>query len=237
MDNFLEGKLALVTGGTRGIGRSIAEALGACGAAVAICGRSGEGVAQAVEEIERQGIRACGKRADVADPGEVRELFEFVDEQFGGLDILVNNAGVGLFASAGDMTVENWRQVIGTNLDGAFYCAREAVARFKKRGGGFVVNIGSLAGKNPFAGGSAYNASKYGLIGFSEALMLDHRYDNIRVSIIMPGSVSTAFGISPEAEWKIGPEDIAEAVLGVLRMPARTMVSRVEIRPSMPPKK
>lgn len=236
MDRFLEGKLALVTGGTRGIGWSIAEALGACGAAVAICGRSEEGVAKAVEALGRKGVRACGCKADVANPEDVRALFEYVDRNFGGLDILVNNAGVGLFGSVGDMTPEAWRQVIGTNLDGAFYCAREAVVRFRKRGGGFVVNIGSLAGKNPFAGGAAYNASKFGMIGFSEAMMLDHRYDNIRVSVIMPGSVNTDFGISAQADWKSAPEDIAEAVLGALHAPARTMISRVEIRPSKPKK-
>ena len=236
MDNFLEGKLALVTGGTRGIGRTIAEALGRRGAAVAICGRSEESVSQAVEELGRSGARICGRKADVSNPDDVRALFEFVDRSLGGLDILVNNAGVGVFASVTDITPETWQQVIGVNLNGAFYCAREAAARFRQRGGGFVVNIGSLAGKNPFAGGAAYNASKFGLIGFSEAMMLDLRYENIRVSVIMPGSVNTAFGISGEADWKIAPEDIAETVLDVLRMPARTLISRVEVRPSKPKK-
>jgi NADP-dependent 3-hydroxy acid dehydrogenase YdfG len=124
-----------------------------------------------------------------------------------------------------------------TNLSGSFYCSREALARFKNRGAGYVINISSLAGKNPFAGGAAYNASKFGLNGFSEAMMLDHRYDNVRVTHIMPGSVDTEFSsTSVRSDWKISPEDVAEIALMVLRMPERTLVSRVEVRPSKPRK-
>jgi NAD(P)-dependent dehydrogenase (short-subunit alcohol dehydrogenase family) len=238
MDRFLEGKFALVTGGTRGIGRAIAESLLRSGAAVAICGRSDRGVGAALDGLAAAtNGRVTGKRADVSDPEDVAGLFRHVDEQFGGLDILVNNAGVGVFASVGDMTIEQWRRTVSTNLDGAFYCSREALTRFRERGGGFVVNISSLAGKNPFAGGAAYNASKFGLNGFSEAMMLDHRYDSVRVCSIMPGSVQTEF--SPQgstADWKIAPEDIADIVLAVLRMPERTLISRVEVRPSKPQK-
>lgn len=238
MNRFLEGKFAIVTGGTRGIGRAISEALLRSGAAVAICGRSDQSVRRAVEEMAAATKgRVIGKAADVANPADVAGLFRLVDEQFGGLDVLVNNAGIGAFASVADTAIDQWRKIIGTNLDGVFYCSREAVARMRKRGAGFVVNISSLAGKNPFAGGAAYSASKFGLNGFSEAVMLDHRYDGIRVCAIMPGSVATDF--SPQAgdeDWKIAPEDIAEVVLAVLRMPQRTLISRVEIRPSKPRK-
>jgi 3-oxoacyl-[acyl-carrier protein] reductase len=236
MDKFLEGKYAVVTGGTRGIGRAIAESLLKAGAAVAVCGRSSGDLKSAVAELSAGG-RVTGVPADVSNADDVAALFRHVDEQFGALDILVNNAGIGTFASAADLTIEQWRNIIGTNLDGAFYCSREALARFRKRGGGFIVNISSLAGKNPFAGGAAYNASKFGLNGLSEAVMLDHRYDNVRVCYIMPGSVATEFGSqSGAADWKIAPEDIAEVVSTVLHMPERTLISRVEIRPSKPRK-
>ena len=233
MDTFLDGKVAVVTGGTRGIGRAIAEALVGCGASVAICGRSEAAVAKAVGEL---GPKVIGKAADVSNPEQVRALFEFVEERLGGLDILVNNAGVGSFASVAETSLENWQRTIGTNLNGVFYCSREALARFRKRGAGFIVNISSLAARNPFAGGAAYNASKFGLNGFSEAMMLDHRYDNVRVSTIMPGSVNTEFGSQGAADWKVAPQDVAEIVLGVLRMPERTLISRVEVRPTKPKK-
>ncbi len=237
METSLEGKLAVVTGGTRGIGLAITEALLGCGASVAICGRTEQSVAKALETLSRNGRKLAGKTADVSKPDDVHAFFEFVDQQLGGLDILVNNAGVGFFSSVAETSLETWHTTIGTNLNGAFYCSREALLRFRKRGGGFIVNISSLAGKNAFAGGAAYNASKFGLNGFSEAMMLDHRYDNVRVSYIMPGSVDTRF--NPElssADWKIAPQDVADIVLTVLRMPERTLISRVEVRPSKPKK-
>ncbi len=127
-----------------------------------------------------------------------------IDETFGGLDILVNNAGLGIFAPVAELTFDAWRETLETNLSGVFYCCKEAIPRLRRRGGGSVINISSLAGKNPFAGGAAYNASKFGLNGFSEAMMLDHRYDRIRVSYVMPGSVDTDFSPrSSRAEWKI----------------------------------
>ncbi len=238
MDTFLEGKFALVTGGTRGIGRAVSEALLRCGAAVAVCGRSEQGVSKAVQEMTAATRgKVIGKQADISKSEDVAALFRYATEQFGGLDILVNNAGLGIFTSVADMTVEQWRTTLATNLDGVFYCSHEALPLFRKRGGGFIVNISSLAGKNPFAGGAAYNASKFGLNGFSEAMMLDHRYDNIRVSYVMPGSVATEFGAqSAAADWKIAPEDVADVVLAILRMPERTLVSRVEIRPAKPRK-
>ena len=236
MDKILDGKVAVVTGGTRGIGRAIAGRLLREGASVAICGRSPEGVERALQELSQQaGDKIIGKTVDVSRWEDVGAFFKFVDERLGGLDILVNNAGIGGFASVAEINPEDWRRIIGTNLTGVFYCCREALPRLRNRGRGFIVNISSLAGKNAFAGGAAYNASKFGLNGFSEAMMMDHRYDNIRVCSVMPGSVDTEFGSRPgAADWKIAPEDVAEVVLAVLRMPERTLISRVEIRPSKP---
>ncbi|MFB3828481.1 MAG: SDR family oxidoreductase [Bryobacteraceae bacterium] len=225
-------KIAAVTGGTRGIGRAIAERLAAEGVRVAICGRTEESARRAAAAMP--GTLAVG--ADLSTLEDVRKFFHAIDERFGGLDILVNNAGIGIFGSLAELSPEDWLRTIGLNLNGAFFCAQEALRRFRNRGGGYVVNISSLAGKNPFAGGAAYNASKFALNGMSEAMMLDHRYENVRVSYIMPGSVATGFGSGGEADWKIAPEDIAETVVLLLRMPSRTTVSRVEIRPSKPRK-
>jgi len=141
--------------------------------------------------------------------------------------------------SAPSKTVEDWRRMIDLNLSGVFYCSREALQRFNNCGGGYIINISSLAGKNAFSGGAGYNASKFGLNGFSEAMMLDHRYDNVRVSYIMPGSVDTKFGHNDgasDAEWKIAPADVAEVVVDLLRLPQRTLVSRIEMRPLKPKK-
>lgn len=236
MNQALAGKVAVVTGGTRGIGRAITESLLREGARVAICGRTQDAVDAAVKEMSELG-RIVGKAADVASLDEVTRFFQFVDDQLGTSDVLVNNAGVGIFRPVGELTEEDWRQVLSINLDGVFHCCREALPRMRTRGGGSIINISSLAGRNPFAGGAAYNASKFALNGFSEAMMLDHRNEGIRVTYIMPGSVDTDF--SPRtgrASWKIAPEDVADVVMAVLRMPARTTVSRVEIRPSIPPK-
>jgi 3-oxoacyl-[acyl-carrier protein] reductase len=243
----LENKVCLVTGGTRGIGRAIAEMLLAEGALVVVCGRWLESVTRAVSEMDaRWPGKVKGKAADVSVHEDVHALFEFVDRETGGLDVLVNNAGVGIFAKVSQFTLQQWDKMIHTNLSGAFYCSREALSRFADRGAGYIVNISSLAGKNAFAGGTAYNASKFGLNGFSEALLMDTRYDNVRVSTVMPGSVATEFGsgvgggnqgaASSEQEdnWKVHPEDVAEVVRMLLQMPERTMVSQVEIRPAKP---
>jgi 3-oxoacyl-[acyl-carrier protein] reductase len=235
-DTFLTGRTAVVTGATRGIGFAIARVLADAGALVAICGRSQDAVDEAVRRLTDGSERkVVGKAADVRGSTNVAEFFEWIDGVTGGLDILVNNAGVGVMKSTAELTVQDWQRTIETNLSGAFYCSHEALARLKKRGGGNIINIGSLAGKNAFAGGAAYNASKFGLNGFTEAMMLDHRYDNVRVTHIMPGSVDTEFSTrSAKADWKIAPEDIGEIVLMLLRMPERTLVSRVEVRPAKP---
>ncbi len=175
-ETFLDGRTAVVTGATRGIGFAIARTLADAGATVAICGRSQDRVDDAVRSLTNDSQRkVVGKAADVRASTDVAALFAWVDSETGGPDILVNNAGVGVMKSTAELTVEDWQQTIETNLSGAFYCSREALARFKNRGGGYIINIGSLAGKNAFAGGGAYNASKFGLNGFSEAMMLDHR--------------------------------------------------------------
>jgi NAD(P)-dependent dehydrogenase (short-subunit alcohol dehydrogenase family) len=235
----LSGKIAAVTGGTRGIGRAIAGRLLSEGAKVAICGRSRESVDAALKELAKSGP-VFGLPADITQPDAVADFFQAVDETLGGLDILVNNAGAGVFRKTAEMTVEEWRRNIDLNLSGAFYCSREALARFRHRGGGHIVNISSLAGKNPFSGGAGYNASKFGLNAFTEAMILDHRHDNVRVCSIAPGSVATDFAgqsdRSGDVSWMIAPEDVAEAVAMVLRMPARTMVSYLEMRPSRPKK-
>ena len=238
--NFsLNGKFAVVTGGTKGIGKAIAEAMVAAGASVAICGRSQAEITATVSGLDplSRGI-VIGKVVDLRNSDQVCGFFQFVESRFGGIDILVNNAGVGIFRSVRDLTVSDWNTTLETNLNGVFYCCHEALPRMINRGGGSIINISSLAGKNPFAGGAAYNASKFALTGFSEALMLDHRQDNIRVTYVMPGSVDTGFGGKAEAApWKIAPEDVAQVVMDVLAMPERTLISRVEMRPSRPGKK
>jgi len=240
MTKQLTGKVALVTGGTRGIGRSIAEKLLDADVGVAICGRRQEDVDRAVAEVAVQaGNRVAGQPCDVAIYEDVARLFRFISSRFGRLVILVNNAGIGLFQPIDQIAPEDWRRVLDTNLSGAFYCTKEAVPLMREQGGGYILNIGSLAGTNAMAGGAAYNASKFGMLGFSEACLLDLRYDNIRVSCVMPGSVATEFsgpGRGTET-WKIGPGDIAQTVLDLLALPARTLASRVEIRPTRPPRR
>lgn len=236
MEPFLNGQTAVVTGGSRGIGRAVAQALLQAGARVVICGRDPNALQEAIGELATHG-EVHAQQADTAKPDDVARLFAVAQEKLGGLDILVNNAGLGVFKPTAEFTLEEWHRVVDTNLNGVFYCCHHALPLLRERGAGFIVNISSLAAKNPFAGGAAYNASKFGLNGFTEALMLDHRNDNIRVTSIMPGSVDTDFSArTPRAPWKIAPEDIAQIVLDVLRMPRRTLVSRVEVRPSRPEK-
>jgi NAD(P)-dependent dehydrogenase (short-subunit alcohol dehydrogenase family) len=231
----LSGKVATVTGGTRGIGRAIAERLLAEGTAVSICGTSRAGVESAVAAMSGEGRNVIGEVADVSKLEDVRRYFQSVDERLGTVDFLINNAGIGIFKPTAELSPEEWRRMVDLNLTGAYYCSHEALRRMTGRGG-YIINIGSLAGKNAFAGGAGYNASKFGLDGFTEAMMLDHRYDGVRVSTIMPGSVATEFGSSGPAAWKIAPEDVASVVVSLLRMPERTLVSRVEMRPSKPKK-
>jgi len=237
MKNSLTGKTAIITGGTRGIGRAIVERLIEEGLTVTFCGRSEESVLRASAELSKKFPgKAFGISCDVSKLDDVKALFAFATEKLGRIDILVNNAGVGLFAPVEQLSPEQWHRMIDLNLSGVYYCCHEAIPRMKASGGGYIINISSLAGKNPFAGGAGYNATKFGLNGFSEAMMLDHRKDDIRVSYIMPGSVDTKFSSDSPATWKIAPEDIAEVVVMLAAMPQRTLVSRVEIRPLKPAK-
>ncbi|HEY3824462.1 MAG TPA: SDR family oxidoreductase [Bryobacteraceae bacterium] len=242
----LADKTAIVTGGTRGIGRAIAERLLEEGARVAICGTRQKSVDDALDLLSPKG-QVFGMVADVSRLEDVRTFVGAVMQKFGGIDILINNAGAGIFRGIADLAPEEWQRMIGLNLTGVYYCCHEILPIFRQAGGGDVINISSLAGKNAFAGGAGYNATKFGLNGFSGALMLDYRNEGIRVSTIMPGSVDTEFGRNPaesdryvrrdKNEWKIAPEDIAEIVVTTLLMPRRTTVSSVEVRPSRPPGK
>jgi NAD(P)-dependent dehydrogenase (short-subunit alcohol dehydrogenase family) len=235
----LAGKAALVTGGSRGIGLAVADALAAAGASLAITGRDQAHLDEARKRLSGRGTQILALRADVRRFEEAARAIEEASGTFGGLDILVNNAGVGLFANVADMTPEEWRDVIDTNLSGVFYCCHAAIPILRRRGGGWIINISSLAGKNAFVGAAAYCASKAGLNAFSEALMQEVRYDNIRVSYVMPGSVSTEFAdrsLGGHADWKLAAEDVAQVVVDLINHPARSLPSRVEIRPSKPRK-
>jgi NAD(P)-dependent dehydrogenase (short-subunit alcohol dehydrogenase family) len=236
----LQGKVGLVTGSTRGIGRAIAEGMARAGATVVVSGTREEDVSRVVEEMTARGHRALGSACDVRRYDEVEALMAFAAAEAGGLDVLINNAGVGLFAPVSEMSPEDWDRVIDTNLTGVFYCSRAAIPHLLKRGGGIIINVSSLAGKNAFAGGAAYNASKFGLEGLSEAMMLDLRYQNIKVAYVMPGSVATEFsGRAPTEEdsWRLTSEDVAEVVLDVLAQDRRARARRKELRPFQPPRK
>jgi NAD(P)-dependent dehydrogenase (short-subunit alcohol dehydrogenase family) len=232
-------RVAVVTGGSRGIGRAIVEALAGEGWRVFLCGRRRESVDAAVAELgARFGDRVAGRAVDVRDQQEVEAFVAWVLERAGRIDCLVNNAGLGRFGPVDELTGEEWREVLRTNLDGAFYCLRAVAPAMKRQGSGYVLNIASLAAKNPFAGGAAYNASKFGLLGFSEAAMLDLRHDGIRISCILPGSVETEFRAGRgDSSWMLAPEDVARTVLGLLAYPERALPSRVELRPTRPPKR
>ena len=237
----LEGKTAIVTGATKGIGRGIAAALVHAGVNVCISARQEAEIEIAVGELSKLGeAGVAGAVCDVRDFDEVEALIAHTVTEFGGIDILINNAGIGIFESVEKMSPEDFRAVLETNLFGVFYCCHEAIPIMKKRGGGYIINISSLAGTNAHPQMAAYNASKFGLNGFSEALMQEIRHDGIKVSYIMPGSVNTEFGGDETSEaksWQLQPEDIARVVLDLLHHNERSLPSRVEIRPSKPPKK
>jgi 3-oxoacyl-[acyl-carrier protein] reductase len=234
----LEKKNALVTGGSKGIGRAVAESLVRVGMNVAITARNREEVEAAAERLDRSGPgESIGLVCDVRDFEQQRSAVTQVASAFGGLDVVIANAGVGSFAPVDEMSLEDWHAVIDTNLTGAFYTLKASVEELKKSKG-YLITIGSLAGTNFFAGGSAYNASKFGLTGFTQAAMLDLRRHGIKTSTIMPGSVATHFGGSAPTEqesWKIQPEDIGEMVVYLLGVPERTLPSKIEVRPARPP--
>jgi NAD(P)-dependent dehydrogenase (short-subunit alcohol dehydrogenase family) len=241
MAGEFNGKVAVVTGGSRGIGLAIAHALLSRGAGVTIAGRDEASLRKAEQQLG--GIPGSGgvlgARTDVSQYEQVERLMESTVTRFGGFDILVNNAGVGGFSNVAEQPLDEWRRIIDTNLTGAFYCSRAAIPHLRKRGGGWIINISSLAGKNAFPGGGAYCASKSGLNAFSEVLMQEVRYDDIRVSYVMPGSVRTGFSghsIEPGTEWKLAADDVARVVVDLVSHDRRSLPSRVELRPSKPRK-
>jgi 3-oxoacyl-[acyl-carrier protein] reductase len=236
----LSGRVAVITGGSRGIGRAIADALLQRGASVAITGTSQANLDEALARAEGTAAdRLLALRADVRKYADVEQALAATVAKFGGLDVLVNNAGVGVFKPAAETTVDDWHRVIDTNLSGVFYGCHAALPHLRKRGGGWIINISSLASKNPFVNGSAYCASKAALNAFSEALMQEVRYDGVRVAYVLPGSVNTGFGglSNTKSDWALMPADVADVVVDLIAHPARSLPSRVEIRPAQPPRK
>jgi len=236
--------VALVTGGSKGIGRAIAAALIETGTHVMITGRSEARLRSAAEGLgasaQRAGVRVEWCAGNVGRETDARAMIDAAVERFGGLDILINNAAVGVIVETAAMTGDQWRETIETNMSGVFYCTHAAIPHLRQRGGGWIINISSLASQNPFAGGAAYSATKAGLNAFGEALMQELRYDGIRVSTVCPGSVRTGFGgfdASAAADWKLAPEDVARVVVDLIAHPGRSLPSRVDIRPSQPPRK
>ncbi len=234
----LKDKVAVVTGASKGIGKEIAAALGGEGCRVVITARNEETLGKAAEELERLDVEVLAVPTDVRKSDQVENLAAVVREKFGTAHILVNNAGIGLFSEVSTMKKEEFCAVIETNLYGVFYCTQAFLAGMIENKEGHVVNISSLAGKNSFAGGSAYCASKHALNSFAECLMLEVRHHNIKVSTICPGSVQTDFSTdSKDKSWAITPEDVAKTVVDLLTSSSRTLVSLVEMRPLRPPKR
>ena len=235
MNSKFSNRVALITGGTRGIGYGLAESLLARGAQVFICGRGHSSLESALEQLGASaGERIAGIAADMRKSEDCRKLVETAVERFGRLDILINNAGVGhVYQPVDQIAPEVWDNTIGTNLSGVFYCCHAAIPRMRKAGEGYIFNISSVAEIVRLPGGSAYNASKSGLSAFTETLMKDVRYDGIRVSEIVIGSVSTAD--RGYEHWKLSVEDVVEVVLNLYQLPSRALVGRVELWPSQLP--
>ena len=236
----IEGRIAVVTGGSKGIGYAVAEALLKESATVFICGRNRNDLDAALEKLSQFG-NVGGTVCDVSDEAAVRGMLHACVDANGGLDILINNAGLGYFdKTVEEISPDEFRETLETNLFGVFYACHYAIPLIRKRGGGYIINISSLAGQNAHPRMAAYNASKFGLNGFSEALMQEVRHDGIKVSYICPGSVNTSFGgdtPDPAKAWQLQPVDIAEVIIDLLKFDARALPSKVEIRPSAPPKK
>ena len=238
----LQGKVAFITGGSKGIGFGIAQVLLQKGIHVAITSRSLESAQKAADQLSvfaADSAKVLALKADVRDYQQQQDAVKATESTLGSIDIVIANAGLGVFGSIEDITIEGWNQVIETNLTGVFYTLKSTLSSLKKTKG-YYITISSLAGTNFFAGGTAYNASKFGVTGFTQAAMLDLRTHGIKVSTIMPGSVSTYFnGNEPSQKdtWKIQQEDIGELVVDLLKMNPRTLPSKIEVRPSSPPTK
>lgn len=241
MENLF-GKVGLITGGTKGIGYGIAEAFLKEGMNVVITGRSSESIREALRtlnEVGNDSSYAIGLVADVRDYESMKNVVKQAKEEFGKIDVVIANAGVGHFGSIRDLSLSQWQETIDVNLTGAFYTLKSALEELINSKG-YYITISSLAGTNFFASGSAYNASKFGLTGFTQAVMLDLRDHGVKVSTIMPGSVSTYFNSNTPSEkgaWKIQIEDIGQITVDLLKMNPRTLPSKIEVRPSQPPKR
>ncbi len=235
-----DNKCAVVTGGSKGIGFAIAELLVKEGFRVFICARNKSELRDALEKLNSAGS-AAGEICDVRSEDQVRQMLDECQRVFGGIDVLVNNAGIGIMGkTVEELSGDEFRQTLETNLFGVFYACHYAIPKMRRRNGGYIINISSLAGQNAHPRMSAYNASKFGLNGFSESMMQEVRHENIKVSYICPGSVNTYFGgdtPSDDKTWQLQPEDIAQTVINLLKMDQRALPSKVEIRPSSPPSK
>jgi 3-oxoacyl-[acyl-carrier protein] reductase len=235
----IKGKVALITGGSKGIGYGIAESLIKEGMKVAITSRSKDAAESAAAKLNKLGNgEALGLEADVRSAEAQAKVADQILKKWGAIDVLIANAGIGYFSSIETITTDDWQETIDTNLTGVFHSIKATLPALKNSKG-YIITMASLAGTNFFAGGSAYNASKFGLVGFTQAVMLDVRNYGIKVTTIMPGSVATHFNHnqpSPEDSWKIQPEDIGQMVVDLLRMNSRTLPSKIEVRPSIPPK-
>jgi len=233
----LENKTALITGGSKGIGYGIAEALLKQKMKVAITSRTQAAADKAAGQLSRLNSgEAMGIAADVRNEDSQQQAVGKILREWGKLDVLIANAGIGYFGSIETLTSDQWRETIDTNLTGVFYSIKSSIAALKESKG-YIFTIASLAGTNFFAGGSAYNASKFGLVGFTQAVMLDVRNHGIKVTTIMPGSVATDFGSGSESKdqsWKIQPEDIGQIIVDLLKLHPRTLPSKIEIRPTIP---
>jgi 3-oxoacyl-[acyl-carrier protein] reductase len=229
--------VALVTGGGRGIGKAIAQRLAKLGAAVSICGRNEEPLMRTAQELRALGVRVHARTADVTQHGEIAQLVESTEQELGPITILVNNAGIGGFGPFQEKSEEEWDHVLNTNLKSVFLVSRAVAPSMIRRGGGDIINISSLAGKNTFAGGGIYCASKWGLQGLSGCMAEDLRGYGIRVSVICPGSVATEFsGRGPkDAERVLTAEDVAHAVGMVAVQGPRSFISEVHVRPVKKP--
>lgn len=239
MTNQIEGKVAYITGGSKGIGHGIAKVLLENGAKVAITSRHLKAAQEAAKSLSEDDSMVLALESDVSSLQAEMDAVKAIREHFGRLDVLVANAGVGHFASIEDLTAEDWNSTIDTNLTGVFHSVKASIEALKQTTG-YIITIASLAGTNFFANGSAYNASKFGLVGFSQAIMLDLRQYGIKVTTIMPGSVATNFDdheLTEKDAWKIQPEDIGQMVANLLNMNPRTLPSKVEVRPTTPGKK
>ncbi|UJF29448.1 SDR family oxidoreductase [Kaistella sp. 97-N-M2] len=233
---MFQNKVAYITGGTKGIGFGIAKILSNQGIRVAISGRKQEDVEKAAAEISSDASKVLGIVSNVRNFEAEEKAVSEIKNHFGQLDYVVANAGMGVFKPVDELSVEEWNDMIETNLTGLFYTLKASVEELKKSEGYFI-SISSLAGTNFFEKGSGYNASKFGAVGFTQAAMIDLRKYNIKVSTIMPGSVSTNFNGNEPSEkdsWKIQPEDLGNLVLDIFKMNPRSLPSKIEIRPSKP---